>query len=271
MQTASESFPDNEANDAYWSRMRYFLDKKVEEYNQIDFIANDPIAIPHQYSQLQDIEIAGFFAAILAWGNRKTILKNCRWLMERMDNAPYDFVKNFTDADFKLMKRFVHRTFNSTDLYYSLLFLKEHYRTHESLESAFLQLTHSESIRVYDSLMGFHHYFFQLSKAPERMRKHIATPERGSACKRLNMYLRWMVRSDNNGVDFGLWRKITPAELICPLDIHSGTTARAFGLLIRKQNDWKAAEELTNRLKIFDSEDPIKYDFALFGMGIDRI
>lgn len=258
-----------ETEEASWERMRYYLDKQVDKYNRIDFIENDPIAIPHQFTRLQDIEIAGFLAAILAWGNRKTILKNCRWLMEHMDNAPYDFVENFTRADFKSMEGFVHRTFNASDLYFTLCFFRNHYQKQASLEYAFSQFFHHESTTVCDLLTGFHHYFFQLSQALERTKKHIATPERKSACKRLNMFLRWMVRSDENGVDFGLWKKISQANLICPLDVHSGTTARKMGLLKRKQNDWLAAEELTARLKILDPEDPVKYDFALFGMGIN--
>lgn len=248
-----------------------FLLAQANYYNSTAFIENDPIAIPHQFSKPQDIEIAGFFAALLAWGNRKTILKNCRWLMTRMDNAPYDFVENFTTADLKPLENFVHRTYNAVDLAHTLYFMKDHYRNYDSLEMAFAQFIHGESTEIKDLLTGFHHYFFDLSKAPERTRKHIANPGRGSACKRLNMFLRWMVRKDFQGVDFGLWQKIKPADLRIPLDVHSGRVARQLGLLHRKQDDWKAVEELTARLRIFDASDPVKYDFALFGMGVEGI
>ena len=264
MQNVSQPFVNREDLGA-------FLSTQVSHYNSTAFIESDPIVIPHQFSRLQDIEIAGFFAALLAWGNRRTILNNCRRLLACMDNAPFDFVENFTTADLKPLEGFVHRTYNAVDLFHTLYFLKDHYRNYDSLEMAFAQFIHGESTGIKDLLTGFHQYFFDLSKAPVRTRKHIASPDRGSACKKLNMFLRWMVRRDNQGVDFGLWQKIKPADLMIPLDIHSGRVARQLGLLSRKQDNWKAVEELTASLREFDATDPIKFDFALFGMGVNRI
>ncbi|HET8573547.1 MAG TPA: TIGR02757 family protein [Edaphocola sp.] len=248
-----------------------FLLAQAGHYNSTDFIDNDPIAIPHQFTKLQDIEIAGFFAAILAWGNRKAILNSCRRLLTCMDNTPFDFVENFTASDLKPLEGFVHRTYNTIDLFHTLYFLKDHYRNSHTLEMAFAQFIHDESTDIKTLLTGFHEYFFDVSKAPERTRKHIASPARHSACKRLNMFLRWMVRTDDNGVDFGIWQKIKQKDLMIPLDLHSGRVARELGLLARKQDDWKAVEELTSRLRELDAADPVKYDFALFGMGVSRI
>lgn len=248
--------------------LQKFLDQKVDLYNQPSFIEKDPISIPHRFSRKQDIEISGLFAAVLAWGNRTTIINNCIRLLQVMDNAPYQFVGSFEDKDLKPLMSFVHRTFNATDLFYFLHFLQYHYRLHDSLEPAFAQFINPESTDITQALSGFHHYFFSLEDAPERTRKHIATPVRNSACKRLNMYLRWMVRKDNKGVDFGIWNKIGPAQLICPLDVHVGNVARRLELLTRPQDDWKSATALTASLRLFDPEDPVKYDFALFGMGV---
>lgn len=264
MQNVSQAFANRE-------NLGTFLSAQASHYNSTAFIENDPIAIPHQFSKLQDIEIAGFFAAILAWGNRKTILNNCHRLLGYMDDAPFDFVENFSTADLKPLESFVHRTYNGVDLFHTLYFLKDHYRNFDSLEMAFTQFIHGKSTDIKTLLTGFHHYFFDVSKAPERTRKHIANPARGSACKRLNMFLRWMVRRDNQGVDFGLWQKVKPADLMIPLDIHSGRVARQLGLLTRKQDDWKSVEELTAVLREFDAADPAKFDFALFGLGVDRI
>lgn len=247
--------------------LQKFLDQKVALYNQPSFIEKDPISIPHRFSNMQDIEIAGLFAAVLAWGNRTTIINNCKRLLQVMDNAPYQFVRTFRDQDLKPLISFVHRTFNATDLFYFLYFLQFHYSANDSLEPAFAQFINPESTDITPALTGFHHYFFSLPDAPERTRKHIATPARNSACKRLNMYLRWMVRRDGHGVDFGIWNKIKPAQLICPLDVHVGSVARRLGILKRTQDDWKAATELTGSLRLLDANDPVKYDFALFGMG----
>lgn len=251
------------------NKLRDYLDLKVLEYNCVDFIESDPISIPHSYSLLQDIEISGFFAAIFAWGQRKTIIKKCTDLMNRMDNAPYQFIMQHTRKDLKSLEDFKHRTFNDTDLLYTVDFLQRHYKNHNTLETAFLSEKSIGNHIVQDALSHFHRYFFDSEHAPQRTKKHIATPERKSACKRLNMYLRWLVRNDNSGVDFGLWKSLKPADLICPLDVHVDRTARRLGLLTRKQNDWKAAEELTVNLRKLDEEDPVKYDFALFGLSVE--
>lgn len=242
------------------------LDQKVRQYNQPAFIAQDPIAIPHQYSQPADIEIAGFFAATFAWGNRTTILNKSRELLQRMDNAPYQFITGHRERDLKKLLPFKHRTFQETDLLYFIQFLRHHYSHHSSLEAAFCRSKGTMEER----LDAFHKYFFSLPDAPERTRKHVASPQRGSTCKRLNMFLRWMVRRDENGVDFGLWKKIKPAELICPLDVHVSRVARKLGLIERKQTDWVTALELTEALKRFDPKDPVKYDFALFSLGVNE-
>lgn len=259
-----------EINIANCELQRNYLNRQVIKYNQPEFIDYDPIQIPHQFSKLQDIEIAGFFAAIFSWGNRKSILNSCRKLLVNMDNAPFDFVENFTENDLKPFSGFSHRTFNAVDLRFMLYFFKNHYQKFDSLENAFTQFIHSESTEIKELLTGFHQYFFRSDYYPERTKKHIATPERNSACKRLNMFLRWMVRQDKHGVDFGLWKKISPSNLICPLDIHSGRTARQLGLLPRKQNDWKAAELLTAHLRYLNPEDPVIYDYALFGLGVNE-
>jgi len=248
-----------------------FLNEQYEYYESNFNIEVDPIIIPYQFRRLQDIEISGFFAAILAWGNRKAILKSCNQLMQLMDNAPYDFIKHQKETDLKPFTNFVYRTFNGTDLLYLLAFLKQHYQQNESLESAFLYpKEQKETFEMKDALAFFHNTVFQLDYAPDRTRKHISTPLKKSACKRLNMYLRWMVRQ-NSKVDFGLWKNILPKDLICPLDIHVSTTARNLGLLERKQDDWKAATELTATLKTFDDNDPVKYDLVLFSLGAEKI
>ncbi len=248
--------------------LKFFLDKKVDEYNQPFFIHDDPISIPHRFSKTQDVEIAGLFAAIFAWGNRTIIINKCNELLQLMDNAPYDFMRHHTDADLKAFLQFKHRTFNTTDLLYFISFLQYFYSQHLSLESAFSIWLTEEDETIEQALVHFHHYFFSLPYAPERTKKHIATPERGSHCKRLNMFLRWMVRKDNKGVDFGIWNEIKPAQLVCPVDVHVARVARRLNLLTAKQLNWKAALELTQHLRTFDQDDPVKYDFALFGLGI---
>lgn len=245
------------------------LDRKVKQYQQLGFIENDPISIPHLYSQNADIEIAGLFAAVFAWGQRITIINKCKDLLARMDNAPHQFILQHQESDLKRMLGFSHRTFNDTDLLYFIAFLKQHYSRYDSLEDAFSKDVLKKDVNVENGLIYFRTYFFSLADAPVRTKKHIASPTSGSACKRLNMYLRWMVRSNASGVDFGIWNKIKPAQLICPLDVHSGRVARKLGLLQRTQDDWTAAIELTNNLKSFDPKDPVKYDFALFGMGVE--
>ncbi len=247
------------------TELKSFLDEKVDEYNRPGFIQDDPISIPHRYSKKQDIEIAGFFAATLAWGLRKTIINKCTELLERMDNAPHEFVLNHTDSDLKKLEGFVHRTFNSTDLLYFVDFFNRHYQLHDSLEAAFCLGSGSD---MKSRLSAFHEYFFDDEYAPERTKKHVATPARKSACKRINMFLRWMVRKDDQGVDFGIWHSLKSSDLICPLDVHVSRTARKLGLITRKQDDWLTAESLTENLRNLDPDDPVKYDFALFGLGV---
>jgi len=251
------------------SDLKKFLDAKVKEFNNPDFIKEDPVCIPHLFSKKQDIEISGFFAATFAWGIRKTIINKCKLLMQLMDNAPYEFCLNHADNDLKKLIGFCHRTFNDTDLLYFISFLKFHYSKNESLETAFFNKKTMKAGNIIEaSLNHFYHYFFSLEDISERTKKHIASPQRNSSCKRLNMYLRWMVRNDNKGVDFGLWKKISPSQLICPVDVHVARVSRHFNLLKRKQVDWIAATELTEELKKFDPADPVKYDFALFGLGV---
>lgn len=250
--------------------LKDFLDEKVAQYNQPEFIANDPICIPHRFSKKQDIEIAGFFASILAWGQRKTIINKCGELFRMMDDAPHDFLLNHQEIDLQTFLNFKHRTFNEIDTLYFIHFLSWFYRGHESLEEAFLkgQTGHVDSMETI--LTQFYRFFFSLPDFPNRTKKHIATPARKAACKRINMYLRWMVRLDEKGVDFGLWKKISPAQLICPCDLHVDRVGRKLGLITRKQTDWLTAVELTQKLREFDPLDPVKYDFALFGLGIEE-
>lgn len=245
-----------------------FLQSKAVEYNQPAFIKEDPVLIPHAFQKKQDIEIAGLFAALFAWGNRTTIINKSRELMSRMDQAPYDFVRNHRDADLKKLLGFKHRTFNDTDILYFVSFLSEHYRKHDTLEDAFIKGLSPADLTIENGLNQFYHYFFSLEHIPNRTRKHIASPEKHSSCKRLNMYLRWMVRRDDRGVDFGIWKKISPAQLVCPIDVHVARVARRFGLLERTAVDWLAALELTANLRELDPQDPVKFDFALFGLGV---
>jgi uncharacterized protein (TIGR02757 family) len=248
------------------------LDQKVKQYNHIEFIEKDPICIPHLFTDRQDIEIAGFFAAIFAWGNRTTIINKSKELLERMDNAPFAFCTQHQDKDLKKLLGFAHRTFNDTDLLYCIEFFKQHYSKNESLESAFFK---SESIHsknkaqaVEQALTHFQDYFFSLEDAPARTKKHISSPLSGSTCKRLNMFLRWMVRKDKQGVDFGIWKKISPADLIMPIDVHVARVSRGLGIVKRTQTDWQTAIELTNYCRTLDPNDPVKYDFALFSLGV---
>ncbi|MEY2830163.1 MAG: hypothetical protein RIQ33_2021 [Bacteroidota bacterium] len=252
------------------NEVKLLLDDAVKKINNKGFILNDPICVPHQFNKKQDIEIAGFFAATFAWGNRKTIINKTNELLNLMDHAPHDFILHHTDADLKLMEHFVHRTFNATDLFYFIETLHCMYLQNNSLENIFVKHTATQKFTMQHALKDFYFEFFNDEFAPQRTRKHIATPDRKSACKRLCMYLRWMVRDDKK-VDFGIWKKIKSADLICPLDVHSSNIARRLNLLQRKQNDWQAAVELTESLKKFDALDPVKYDFALFGMGVSNI
>lgn len=248
------------------------LDQKVKQYNHIEFIEKDPICIPHLFTKQQDIEIAGFFAAIFAWGNRTTIINKSKELIERMDNAPFAFCTQHQEKDLKKLLGFAHRTFNDTDLLYCIEFFKQHYSKNESLESAFFNSKSIGSINktsvVEKALIHFQDYFFSLDDAPARTKKHIASPVSGSTCKRLNMFLRWMVRKDKQGVDFGIWKKISPADLIMPIDVHVARVSRGLGIVKRIQTDWQTAIELTNYCRTLDPKDPVKYDFALFSLGV---
>ncbi len=250
--------------------LKIFLNKKVDEYDQPFFIKSDPVCIPHLFTNKQDIEIAGFFAAIFAWGNRTTIINKSKELMQLMDNAPHQFCLHHNSSDLKRLFGFKHRTFNTTDLLYFIEFLKHHYSKNKSLEPAFfnLQTLHQPGNIIENALNHFYKYFFSLEDWPARTVKHIASPQKKSTCKRLNMFLRWMVRRDKHGVDFGIWKSIPPAQLICPIDVHVARVARHFKLLDRKATDWQAAIELTENLRKFDAADPVKYDFALFGLGV---
>lgn len=241
------------------------LDLLVQKFNQPVFIDSDPISIPHQFNLKQDMEISAFWTAILSWGQRRTILNKANELVDLMDHSPYDFILNHRETDRKRFENFKHRTFNYTDTLYFLDFLQFHYHRHASLEDAFLNEGLFKNIK--ESLIHFHDYFFSLPYAPERTRKHIPTPFRNSACKRLNMFLRWMVRKDDQNVDFGIWKRIPINGLMIPLDVHVDRMSRKYNLLTRKQGDWKAVEELTRNLRHLDDQDPVKYDFALFGLG----
>lgn len=250
------------------NQLREFLDQKVEEYNRPGFIELDPVRIPHQFSKKQDIEITAFWTSILAWGQRVTIINKANELFDLMDNAPFDFILNHRESDREKFANFKHRTFNFTDTLYFLEFLQNHYKNYNSLEEAFLP--NGEFSDIETSLIHFRSYFFDHPFAPDRTQKHIASPARKSTCKRLNMFLRWMVRKDDKGVDFGIWNRIQPSDLMMPLDVHVERHSRNLGLLKRKQRDWQAVTELTSNLRKFDPIDPVKYDFALFGMGVDK-
>ena len=247
-----------------------FLDAKVIQYNQPGFIANDPLCIPHIFTKKQDIEIMGFWSSMLAWGQRITIINKCKELINLMDGAPHDFIMNHQDVDLKRFLNFKHRTFNATDTLYFIHFFKHHYSNFNSLEDAFLPFDFEQQENIEKHLNHFRTYFFSLPDFPQRTIKHVSSPLQKSTCKRLNMFLRWMVRQDENGVDFGIWNKIRPSQLICPCDLHVDRVARKLNLITRKQTDWQTALELTKNLKKLDDNDPTKYDFALFGLGIEE-
>lgn len=251
--------------------LKKLLDEKVAYYNQPSFIKDDPICIPHLFTKQQDIEIAAFFAAIFAWGNRTTIINKAKELMQLMDMQPHQFCLNHDSVALKKLNGFKHRTFNADDLYFFIDFFQQHYSKHETLETAFfpplLLERGSGGEAVEEGLNHFSSYCFSFEHL-KRTEKHVSSPVKKSTCKRLNMFLRWMVRNDKNGVDFGIWKNIQPSQLICPLDVHVARVARQYGLLQRKQNDWEAALELTANLRNLDKQDPVKYDFALFGTGV---
>ena len=247
------------------TELKDFLDSKVEQYNNPKFIETDPIQIPHQFTLKEDIEIAGFLTATISWGNRKSIIKNSKHMMELLELSPYDFVMNHEASDLEKLKSFVHRTFNGEDFIQFIISLKHIYKTHNGLESIFSKYAKKDSLQF--SIHEFKKHFFEVLHLP-RTQKHISDPIKNSAAKRINMYLRWMIRNDKTGVDFGIWKSLSPSLLSCPLDVHSGNVARKLSLLKRKQNDAKALNELDISLRQFDVYDPVKYDFALFGLGV---
>lgn len=247
------------------AELKSFLDEKVELYNNPNFIESDPVQIPHLFSLKEDIEIAGFLSATIAWGNRKMIIKNGYKMLDLMGNAPYDFVMSHKENNLEPLQKFVHRTFNGGDLITFIKGLKHIYKNHNGLESVFC--TNKGDDNMHLSIHHFKKLFFEIEHQ-YRTQKHISDPLNNSAAKRLHMYLRWMVRKDNKGVDLGIWNSISPAILSCPLDVHSGNVARKLNLLTRKQNDGKALAELDIMLREFDPKDPVKYDFALFGLGV---
>jgi uncharacterized protein (TIGR02757 family) len=249
-------------------QIKDILDSAAARFETPDFLPDDPLGVPHRFTLQQDIEISAFFAAILAWGQRTTIIKNALHLTELMDNAPYQFITQHQEKDRERFLHFVHRTFQATDLLYFLDFLQRHYRANASLETAFSRHLEPDALHTESALLGFHTDFFTSDYAPERTRKHIATPARGSACKRINMFLRWMVRPAARGVDFGIWKQIKPSQLLMPLDVHVERVARELGLITRTQSDFRTVLELTETLRQFDTHDPVRYDFALFGMGV---
>lgn len=247
------------------SELKDFLDSKVELYNNPKFIESDPIQIPHQFNTKEDIEIAGFLTATIAWGNRKSIINNAKRMMQLLDNAPHDFIMHHQNSDLDTLKSFVHRTFNGNDFIQFIKSLQHIYNTHKGLEAIFLKHAKEDSLQA--SIHHFKQCFFEIEHL-QRTQKHISDPLKKSAAKRINMFLRWMVRQDNAGVDFGIWNNLSPSQLSCPLDVHSGNVARKLGLLKRTQNDAKALNELDNSLRKLDPKDPVKYDFALFGLGV---
>ena len=247
------------------SELKDFLDEKVNLYNHPKFIESDPIQIPHLFSRKEDIEIAGFLTATIAWGNRKSIIKNANRMMDLLDHSPFEFITQHEASDLEKLTPFVHRTFNGSDFMQFIKSLNNIYKNHHGLESVFAQ--HSEPKSLQNSIHQFKKVFFEQPHL-ERTQKHISDPLKNSAAKRINMFLRWMVRNDNNGVDFGIWQSLNSSQLSCPLDVHSGNVARKLGLLKRKQNDGKALDELDSALRKLDASDPVKYDFALFGLGV---
>ena len=247
------------------NELKDFLDAKVEQYNRPQFLESDPIQIPHHFSKKEDIEISAFLTATIAWGNRKSIINNANRLMELLDHSPHDFVLQHQKSDLDRLSGFVHRTFNDIDFKYFVGSLKHIYTNHDGLENVFAQYTNTGSIQP--AITNFKEVFFELPH-PKRTTKHVSDPLKGSAAKRINMFLRWMVRDASTKVDFGIWKTISPSILSCPLDVHSGNVARKLKLVKRKQNDVKALAELDLSLRKLDPNDPVKYDFALFGLGV---
>ncbi len=249
-----------------YKEIKELLDIKLFEYNRIEFIASDPIQIPKLFEKKEDIEIAGFLTSTISWGQRKSIIKNANYWMQLMDYQPFDFIMKGDVTDWFRMKKFIHRTFNGDDCMFFIESLKNIYTNHNGLESLFTEgyaFEHS----IFGSIKHFRDVFLSIPH-DHHINKHLSNVEKNSAAKRINMFLRWMVRKDNNAVDFGLWKGIPMSSLMIPLDLHTGNVSRELGITSRKQNDWKSVEEITNVLKLFDINDPIKYDYALFGMGV---
>jgi uncharacterized protein (TIGR02757 family) len=247
------------------SELKDFLDYKTDQYNEEGFIEHDPISVPHRYTLKEDIEISGFLVSIISWGNRKIIVRNGHRMMDILGNSPYDFVINHKSNHLKKLESFVHRTFNGRDFAHLIKSLKHLYQTAGGIEKIFTENATADSLQP--AIHEFKNKMYSISP-PARTTKHIPDPLKGSAAKKINMYLRWMVRKDNKGVDLGIWKTIDPSILSCPLDVHSGNVARKLGLLTRKQNDSKSLAELDKNLRLLDKSDPVKYDFALFGLGI---
>ncbi len=248
----------------HFDDIKNLLDEKYHQFNNTSFIETDPICIPHQFTKKQDIEIAALLVATIAWGQRKSIIANGNKLMHLMDYTPYEFIKYAKEKDFNPFKKFVHRTFNGEDCIFFLKSLQKIYSKNVSLEEVFVAQSNNESCK--ENIISFRNEFLKPKHLP-RVEKHVSNPDKNSSAKRLCMFLRWMVRKDKHGVDFGIWNKIDSSKLCMPLDVHTGNVSRSLGLLIRTQNDWTSVEELTNNLKLFDAKDPVKYDFALFGLG----
>jgi len=249
-------------------KLKSHFDQKVERFNNPDFIENDPISIPHLFTSKQDIEIIGFWVAMLSWGQRVTIINKSKLLVSLMGGKPYDFILNHREKDLKPFTEFKHRTFNGDDTLYFIHFFRKFYSKYDSLEQGFTQFRKTERDQMEEMFTGFRQFFFDDPYALRRTQKHVASPERKSTCKRLNMFMRWMVRRDDRGVDFGLWENIPMSALKIPLDVHVERIARKYQLLTRKQRDWKAVIEITEHLQLLDPEDPVKYDYALFGEGL---
>lgn len=247
--------------------IRELLDRLYEKYNTPDFIEHDPISIPHGFAGRGDREVSGFLAATIAWGNRKAIVKSARRMVEYMDGQPYDFTLNASPQELARLEKYVHRTFNGGDFISFVLALRSLIERYGGI-GEFFEQTWERTGDMRAVLSEFRARFFDIDHQG-RCEKHVSSIDKGASCKRLNMYLRWMVRDDGRGVDFGMWKRIPASALYLPLDVHSGNMGRALGLLKRKQNDWKSVEEITGALRELDPDDPVKYDFALFGAGID--
>ncbi len=265
MKSESQNISQNLMTD---SELQVLLDESYEKYNTLDFIETDPIQVPHSFSKKENIEISAFLAATIAWGRRDMIIKNAWRMIKILDNNPYDFIMNATQKDFNSLERFVHRTFQHVDFVFFLQSLQNIYKNKNGLEDVFWQ-GYRKNKSIKEAIMNFREVFFELP-APDRTQKHVANVTRNSAAKRINLFLMWLIRHDKVGVHFGLWKKFNPADLMLPLDVHTANMSRALKLLQRKQNDWKAVVELTNNLKKFDANDPTKYDFAIFGLDLDK-